>query len=113
MSFELNFRWDGEAASATIKRKLLEGIEEGTEFLLGEANKIVPLDEATLLRSGETSLERETFTGCVSYDTPYARRLHEHPEYRFNRGRKGKWLEITLNSKMTEIFQHIASKIQF
>lgn len=30
--------------------------------------------------------------GLISHNTPYAHRLHEHPEYRFQKGRKGKYL---------------------
>lgn len=40
-------------------------------------------------------------TVVVGYHTPYAARLHEHPEYHFGKGRKGKFLEdpIVRNSK--------------
>lgn len=31
--------------------------------------------------------------GEVSYNTKYAWRMHEHPEYRFQKGRKAKYLE--------------------
>lgn len=50
----------------------------------------VPLDEGTLMNSGAV----DEFAGhhAAGYHTPYAARLHEHPEYRFRRGRKGKYL---------------------
>ncbi len=51
----------------------------------------VPLDEGTLMNSGIVDkLQGDTVVG---YNTVYAARLHEHPEYRFKGGRKGKYLE--------------------
>lgn len=51
----------------------------------------VPLDKGTLQNSGNV----EDFGDymIIGYHTPYAARLHEHPEYHFQRGRKGKYLE--------------------
>ena len=46
----------------------------------------VPHDEGTLQNSGTVEV-------VVGYHTKYAARLHEHPEYRFQKGRKGKFLE--------------------
>lgn len=61
----------------------------------------VPHDEGTLQNSGtvEPMPNNEIVIG---YHTPYAARLHEHPEYRFQKGRKGKYLEdpIETNKKI-------------
>lgn len=51
----------------------------------------VPHDEGTLQNSGV--VEEIDGDVVISYHTPYAARLHEHPEYNFQRGRKGKYLE--------------------
>ena len=51
----------------------------------------VPHDKGTLQNSG--TVEQFGDDVQVGYHTPYAARLHEHPEYRFKRGRKGKYLE--------------------
>lgn len=52
----------------------------------------VPHDIGTLQGSG--AVEPRADGGVdVGYNTPYAARLHEHPEYRFQKGRKGKYLE--------------------
>lgn len=52
----------------------------------------VPHDTGLLQNSGHT--EREGENGVrVGYNKVYAHRLHEHPEYRFQKGRKGKYLE--------------------
>ena len=36
----------------------------------------------------------------VGYHTKYAARLHEHPEYHFQKGREGKWLESTIKNNL-------------
>jgi len=51
----------------------------------------VPHDEGTLQNSG--TVEEVRGEVVVGYHTKYAARLHEHPEYRFQKGRKGKYLE--------------------
>lgn len=51
----------------------------------------VPHDEGTLQNSGTVEVDGDNI--IVGYHTPYAARLHEHPEYRFKKGRKGKYLE--------------------
>lgn len=51
----------------------------------------VPHDEGTLQNSGV--VEKVDGDWVVGYHTAYAARLHEHPQYRFQKGRKGKYLE--------------------
>lgn len=51
----------------------------------------VPHDEGTLQNSG--TVEEVNGDVVIGYHTKYAARLHEHPEYRFQKGRKGKYLE--------------------
>lgn len=60
----------------------------------------VPHDEGTLQNSG--TVEDVGLDVVAGYHTPYAARLHEHPEYRFQKGRKGKYLEdpIRQNAKV-------------
>lgn len=55
----------------------------------------VPHDVGTLQNSGVVETVGEDVV--LGYHTPYAARLHEHPEYRFQKGRKGKYLEDPIN----------------
>ncbi len=48
----------------------------------------------------------------VSYNTPYARRLHEHPEYRFNEGRKGKYLEDPFKRLSPKVLKLVQARIK-
>lgn len=59
--------------------------------LLRLSQKEVPHDEGTLAGTGIS--EEDGDDQIVAYNTPYAARLHEHPEYQFQKGRKGKYLE--------------------
>lgn len=79
-----------------VKQAGMRALSDGAEHLLGEANKRVPHDEGNLQRSGIVSLDPNQGQANISYDTPYAARLHEHPEYEFQEGREGKWLERTI-----------------
>jgi hypothetical protein len=58
----------------------------------------VPHDKGTLQNSGETHIEEDY--AVVGYNTPYAHRLHEHPEYHFQKGRKGKFLEDPMKNNL-------------
>src|SRR4051812_21225951 len=58
----------------------------------------VPLKVGTLMGTGNS--ERGNDEYIVGYNTPYAARLHEHPENRFGRGRKGKYLEDPLKKNL-------------
>ena len=71
------------------------------EYLLAKANDTVPLEEGTLARSGSVDSNEEA--AVVSYDTAYAIRLHENPQYHFKHGRRGKWLELTLQEQSRAI----------
>lgn len=68
--------------------------EAGGE-LLRQSTQIVPHDKGILQSTGSVypSSDPTEVTVYVGYDTPYALRLHEHPEYRFQKGRQGKYLE--------------------
>ena len=70
------------------------------EHLLGVANEKVPIEEATLMRSGTVSTDPGKFTAAVSYDTPYAARQHEDMHLRHDDGRTAKWLENAMNAEV-------------
>ena len=64
----------------------------GAGEILRVANKTVPFKEGMLAGSG--AVDADEMKATVSYDTPYAVRLHQNPTYQFNFGRRGKWLEL-------------------
>ena len=108
----VRFEWKGPEVVSSVKAAALDGLLEGAEHILEEANRIVPHDEGTLMRSGETSVDSGKMAAAVSYDTPYAARLHEHPEYNFQGERQGKWLEKTLRERGADVRDYIAKKVR-
>lgn len=82
------------AAGAEALQRLAHGETLAAERLLALSAEVVPLDQGTLLGSGSVTPATDPEEGAaVTYDTPYAARLHEHPEYNFQGGRQGKYLE--------------------
>lgn len=75
-----------------------EGLSAGLEHVLGEARKLVPLDEGTLSRSGKVVMNGP-LDGAVVFDTVYAARQHEELTWRHLPGRSAKYLEIPMNSE--------------
>jgi hypothetical protein len=95
-----------------LHRAIFEALQIGAEALLTESIKTSPHDEGILDQSGKTSGDFAKMTTAVSYDTPYAVRLHEHPEYNFQGKGRGKWLEKTLQEEKSMLTALIASRIR-
>jgi hypothetical protein len=108
----LTVKWHGAKASEAERKGAARGLMLGAEHVLTEANKVVPIEEATLLRSGVASLDESALRGAVTYDTPYAVRQHEELEYRHDAGRTAKYLENTLNSERGAVEDLIAREIK-
>lgn len=66
----------------------------------------VPHDEGTLQNSGTVEV-MPSGNVVLGYHTPYAARLHEHPEYRFQKGRKGKYITDPIRENADAIGIHI------
>lgn len=58
--------------------------------LIRLSSREVPHDKGTLQNSA--TVQEINGDVVIGYHTPYAARLHEHPEYRFQKGRKGRYL---------------------
>lgn len=76
---------------ARISGATLHSNEDVGNEILRLSDKEVPHDKGIL--EGTGTVQPEGTDVMVGYNTPYAARLHEHPEYEFQRGRKGKYLE--------------------
>jgi hypothetical protein len=72
----------------------------------------VPIEEATLERSGVVSVDESSVTAAVSYDTPYAIRQHEEMGYRHDAGRTAKYLERPLHEENGTITEIIAAQVR-
>ncbi len=109
-TFELSWKTDARLLAVEETHAAAEqALDDCLDFLLGEANKTVPHEEGTLEKSGDKS--RDGLTGCVFYDTPYARRQHEELGYHHNEGRRAKWLELTFQEQSGTVKERLAAAI--
>ncbi len=98
MSDAMVMEYDGKQVSLNLK-KMAFAFDNGADKanldvafeVMRLSQKEVPHDEGTLQNSG-TVESLPNGDVVVGYHTRYAARLHEHPEYNFQRGRKGKYL---------------------
>lgn len=103
-------KWYGARIAAIAHSAEGKALWSGASELLTRANEKVPHDEGTLENSGDVDVDLAGLEAVVSYDTPYAARLHEHPEYNFQGGREGKWLENALKNNEDDIIRAIAKQ---
>jgi hypothetical protein len=98
-------------AITAIERAGLQGINDVASEVLRLGTFEVPHDKGILQGSGhvEPSTESQVIVG---YNTVYAARLHEHPEYRFQKGRKGKYLEDPIKNNLSLFKNYIADAIK-
>lgn len=90
--------WQGSRLWGSRGRRLAsEGLQQALEHTLGEAKKLVPLDEGTLERSGKVDVDG--LNGAISFDTVYAVRQHEEMDWKHLPGRQAKYLEQPMNSE--------------
>ncbi|MFD8685371.1 hypothetical protein [Streptomyces sp. NPDC059651] len=101
------FQYDGQRQWTGRGRRLAsEGLERGLEHVLTEAQRIVPLEEGTLERSGRVSVDG--LDGAISFDTPYAVIQHEALDFRHLLGRTAKYLEIPMNRERQVVLDMMA-----
>jgi len=70
----------------------------------------VPHDKGLLQASG--AIERDGDNAIVGFNKVYAARLHEHPEYRFQKGRKGKYLEDPIKHNLRVFVKFIKQAVE-
>lgn len=101
--------YDGKMVAANLPnldRALKRGVAEGLLDAGLEGLRLtqfeVPHDEGTLQNSGTVEVLNNGDV-VLGYHTPYAARLHEHPEYRFQKGRKGKYISDPLEKNQAPL----------
>jgi hypothetical protein len=117
---KVSIEWEHDVPKKAkeIVAKMIEGLWEASEeavIVIGnESEKQVPFDIGTLRDSWDTKpiADRETIGFQMSYNTPYAARLHEHPEYKFKNGRKAKYLEQPIEENLGDWQGRFLSKLK-
>lgn len=104
--------WNGDEVIAIKNEAVAQGLYMGASFILTEANQIAPIDEGTLTQTADVDVDESAAKAHIFYVTKYAARLHEHPEYNFQRGRQGKWLEKVMLAEGERVSEFIAEQIK-
>ncbi|PJN40511.1 hypothetical protein CG747_12630 [Streptomyces sp. CB02959] len=112
MTATSHVRWEGAAVTAALRRAAARGVRLGAEHVLAESRRRVPIEEGTLERSGVASVDEQQLAAAVSYDTPYARRVHEDLNARHDPGRTAKYLEGVLPQTAGDVQAIIAAQIR-
>ncbi|MBT2466564.1 hypothetical protein J7E97_01465 [Streptomyces sp. ISL-66] len=105
-------RWNGDDATAAIRSGLLRGLSLAGELTLQATRQRVPIAEGTLERSGAVSVDEQTLTAAVSYDVPYAVRVHEDMTARHSPGRSAKYVEAVLPEVAVDVQAVIAAQVR-
>jgi hypothetical protein len=100
------------AVKASVHAALADALEDVTETGLGEANRTVPIEEATLERSGFAQVDRGSLTGQIAYDTPYAVVQHEDPTLAHDPGRRHHWLEDSMEENKGRYVQYVGKALR-
>lgn len=98
-------------AGATLIEAADAGVMLAAQQLLLASQAEVPFRKGHLMSTGKVH-RKEQGWWQVSYSTPYAARLHEHPEYHFGHGRKGKYLEDPLKHNIVLFDKVVANTIK-
>lgn len=104
--------WNGPEIEALLDGASAEGLTLAAEHLLQVSRTEVPIDEATLERSGVASVDENDLIAAVSYDTPYAVRQHEEMTWRHAEGRKAKYLEDPMHAERETMLALIAAPLR-
>lgn len=99
------------AALRRIDRFAADAVESAAEFLEDASNANVPDLTGALQASSKVSVDRGEPAASVSYDTPYAARVHEDMTARHDDG-TSKFLETALTSNRRELLNIMAGELR-
>lgn len=109
---EISFTAGGADPVAIVVGATEKGLALAAEYVLQQTNEVVPIEEHTLQESGKASVDGNTLTAAVSYDTEYAVPVHEDLTARHDTGRHAKYLEKTMNDSGEAVGEIIAKTIR-
>ncbi|WND36923.1 hypothetical protein RI578_22715 [Streptomyces sp. BB1-1-1] len=112
MTQRTRLNWNGAAALRGTRQGAIRGLRIAAEHVLTESRKRVPIEEATLERSGTATVDESSLTAAVAYDTVYAIRQHEELTYRHDAGRTAKYLEGPLEEQAGTVAAIIAAQLR-
>ena len=94
-----------------ILKGAVKGLKITAQNILGESQKLVPVDTGTLQKSGTVKFDNQTLKAQISYNTPYALKQHEDATLNHPKGGEAKYLERPFNEKKGELEKNIEFEI--
>jgi hypothetical protein len=133
-----NNKWRIKEAVKIAEEAALKALRTGAESILTEAIDETPIDTGTLRRSGTVTVGalpdgaqvyeaaesgsdmKDAFPGpegkekavYISFNTPYARRMHEDLGYTPKRGGGPKYLETPFNANKDKVLKMAETKVK-
>ena len=108
--------WRGQLVREVVHEAADQSAMASAEAVLQDANFHVPYKSGTLMESGAVTQSRDSSghfaaEALVSYDTVYAVRLHENPQFKFRPPGEGKWLDNALKRHMSRMLPIMAEPL--
>lgn len=110
-SFEIR-NWRGAAIEEAKRRGIETALYVGGSHILNKSTAIAPKDEGILIQTAGVAVDANAGKANVYYTQKYAARLHENPQYNFQGGRQGKFLEEPVMSELDTIRQIFGDAIR-
>ena len=106
---------DFQRKSSSFVERVIKASAKAIDQVASEILRLssfeVPHDTGMLQSSGHVETQPDQ-SAIVGYNKVYAARLHEHPEYNFQNGRKGKYLEDPIKNNYTVFINFMRDAIQ-
>lgn len=91
-------RWGAKRGLRKAGDRVVEGASRSVPYELGEL-------------SNSATVDADENFAVISYDTVYAARMHENPQFNFQGGREAGWLDRELLAMMDEFPQIMSVSI--
>lgn len=102
-------KWNGNEIARAVDNAVPVLLRDAAEVILDESNKIAPIDEGTMISTGNVSVDGNKAT--VSYDTPYALKQHENDTLQHKNGRQAHFLLKAFDNNQRRVVAYIASEL--
>ena len=94
-----------------IEDAALRGVNDVASEVLRLSSFEVPHDTGLLQTSGNVEPYKKDEV-IVGYNKTYAARLHENPQFNFQKGRKGKYLEDPIKNNTNIFIKYIREAVE-
>lgn len=108
-------KWYGDKAKQIAYNAGVKALQICAADLQGKSSRQAPIDTGDLRANCSISPLKQSghkVSLNVGYDLPYARRQHEHLEYRHPKGGKAKYLEDPFNENKTKYDSYIKEAVK-